>query len=328
MTMGHYIAQRPSVTISAMRAGSAAYVELGLAMSSESSAAAPLVDAALVRRLLNRQAPQWSGLPVRQVLPGGWDNRTFRLGDALCVRLPSAERYAAQAGKEHRWLPVLAPQLSVEIPQSLMLGEPDEDFPWPWSVRRWIAGAPPDAATAPHGLAESLAAFLSGLQGISTMGGPVAGTHSFFRGGDLGVYQDETLGALTALQGRLDTEHARRIWDRACASRWQEEPVWVHGDIAPDNLLVQDGELTAVIDFGCMAIGDPACDYAIAWTYFDADSRAEFRARLGADGNTWARARGWALWKALITVASLEGNASAAERSWRTIDAILQYAED
>ncbi len=262
------------------------------------------IDADLVRRLIAAQFPDWAGLQVTG-LASGHDNRSFRLGDGLIVRMPSAERYASQAAKEQCWLPQLAPKLPLPIPAPLAIGEPGEGYPWRWQVLRWIEGD--TAAAAPVAsltqFALDLADFLAALQRIDAVGGPAAGPHSFWRGGPLATYDGETRAAIAALAGRIDALAATAMWEAALAARWGGPPVWFHGDVAPGNLIVRDGRLAAVIDFGCCGVGDPACDLVIAWTYLDSPARTAFRAALLLDDATWARARGWAVWKALIVLA-------------------------
>jgi aminoglycoside phosphotransferase (APT) family kinase protein len=287
------------------------------------------IDEALVRRLVAAQFPAWAHLPVVRVSPGGWDNRTFRLGAALSVRLPSAAAYAAQAEKEQRWLPRLAPLLPLPIPALLARGAPGEGYPWPWSVLRWLKGD--DAAAAPvrdlPRLATDLGGFLGALQRIDTSGGPPPGPHSFFRGAPLAIYEAEARDALRALGAELDARAASAVLDVALASSWTAAPVWVHGDVAASNLLVRDGRLGAVIDFGCAAVGDPACDLAIAWTFFAGVSRAAFRAALPLDAASWARGRGWALWKAAIELAAPHTRPEQRAAARRTLDAILASRE-
>jgi aminoglycoside phosphotransferase (APT) family kinase protein len=280
----------------------------------------PEIDSTLVRRLIAAQFPQWAGLPVRPVVPGGWDNRTFRLGDHLTVRLPSGPGYAAQVHKEHRWLPVLAPHLPLPIPTPLAKGVPADDYPYHWSVYRWIDGqtASADRIDDLTEFAASLAGFLVVLQRIEPTGGPAAGPHSWFRGGPLQTYDAETRRAIEALDGRIPTDiiptdMATAVWETALAAAWREAPVWFHGDVAVGNLLVEDGRLAAVIDFGCSGVGDPACDVTIAWTLLSGDSREVFRAVVGVDPATWARGRGWALWKALITLEPVAGDPGSAQ---------------
>ena len=263
------------------------------------------LDAALVGRLIAAQFPQWAHLPIDPVEPGGWDNRTFRLGEHMSVRLPSAARYAAQVEKEHRWLPRLAPLLPLPIPVPLAIGAPAEGYPWPWSVYRWLDGE--TAAVAPIAdlaeFASAVARFLTALQGIDARGGPPPGPHNFFRGGPVATYDAETRRAIATLDGEIDSAAATEVWERALASQWPGSAVWVHGDVSDGNLLVKDGRLAAVIDFGSSGVGDPACDLYLAWTFLEGESREAFRSALPLDEATWARGRGWTLWKGLITLA-------------------------
>lgn len=284
------------------------------------------IDVALVRRLVAAQFPDWANLPVSPVKFGGWDNRTFHLGSSMTVRLPSAAAYAAQVEKEHRWLPKLAPLLPLPIPVPLAMGMPADSYPWHWSVYRWLDGE--IAATAPiaglPAFALTLAQFLTALQRIDASDGPPPGQHNFFRGGSLAVYDGETRAAIEALEGDIETDAATAVWEAALAATWRGSPMWVHGDVAAGNLLVESGRLSAVIDFGSSAVGDPACDLAIAWTLFEGESREAFRAALPLDDATWARGRGWTLWKALITLAELPGtNRPAAAESRRVLEAVL-----
>lgn len=258
-----------------------------------------------VRRLVAEQFPQWARLRVRPVANGGWDNRTFHLGPDLTVRLPSAAPYALAVEKEHRWLPEFAPALPVPIPAPVGRGKPGVGYPFEWSVYSWLDGTPVDADPSAIGdlvrFAQDVAGFIVALRNIDATEGPTPGVHNWFRGGPLRTYDAETQEALAALGGRIDVELAAEIWQVALAARWDGTDTWFHGDIAVGNLLLADGELAAVIDFGTCGIGDPACDLAIAWTLLRDESRAAFRDRLSVDAETWARGRGWALWKALIT---------------------------
>ena len=256
----------------------------------------------------------------------GWDNCTFHLGAGMSVRLPSAEGYVAQVNKEHRWLPRLAPLLPLPIPVPIAWGVPGAGYPWPWSVYRWLDG---EAATvAPiadlPAFATALAHFLTALERIDPTGGPPPGPHNFYRGGPLTVYDADTRRAIAALDGRIDTAAATALWEAALQATWNGPPVWVHGDVASGNLLVKEGRLSAVIDFGSSGVGDPACDLTIAWTFLSGASREAFRARMPMDSATWARARGWALWKAMITLVPLLSTdpVKAAEQH-RIIEAVL-----
>ena len=285
------------------------------------------IDEHLARRLIDRQFPRWAHLPITPVEVDGWDNRTFRLGDGLTMRLPSGDWYALQVEKEQRWLPLLAPWLPLPIPEPVAKGEPGEGYPYPWSVYRWLDG---DIATEAgigdlSEFALELAVFLVALRGIDAGGGPAPGRHNFFRGGPLATYAEETLRSIERLGGEIPGDAALRMWEDAMAADWEGDPVWFHGDVATGNLLLRDGRLAAVIDFGTSGVGDPACDIVIAWTLLHGPSRDAFRATLGADPGTWSRGRGWALWKALISlVGNLdEGDAAAAAGNRRVIDRVL-----
>ncbi|MBN1641560.1 MAG: aminoglycoside phosphotransferase family protein [Anaerolineae bacterium] len=279
------------------------------------------IDASLARHLVAAQFPQWADLAVRAVDPGGWDNRTFRLGEDMSVRLPSAERYAAQVAKEQAWLPRLASHLPLPIPTPLAMGDPSSDYPWHWSVYRWIEGEPAAIERIADlcRFAVDLAQFLNALQRIDPDGGPPAGAHNFHRGGPLAVYDGETRDALSALGGEIDATAATAVWEAALRATWHGPSVWVHGDVSTGNLLVREGRLSAVVDFGSSGVGDPACDTVIAWTLFSGASREAFRAALPLDDATWARGRGWALWKALITVAESFRTAPARAREARRV---------
>ena len=276
------------------------------------------ITPALVAGLVERQFPQWAHLPVSRVELDGWDNRTFRLGDEFSVRLPSADGYVPQVDKEHRWLPVLAPQLPVRIPE-----------PWRGASRSRLPAAvvcvplasrracDRRASRRPRAVRAPPLRFLAALYEIDSADGPPAGPHSFFRGGPLASYDAEVRASITALADSVDTGAATQVWEAALGTEWRQAPVWVHGDVVGSNLLVADGRLSAVIDFGCSAVGDPGCDLAIAWTFFFGESREAFRDQLRLDRGTWARGRGWALWKALITLARGDAGAAAERFGWR-----------
>lgn len=268
------------------------------------------IDASLVRRLIAEQFPQWAGLAVGTVEVQGWDNRTFRLGTEMSVRLPSHDRYVPQVEKEHEWLPKLAPHLPLPIPAPLAKGVPSDAFPRPWSVYRWIDGdvARYKRIDDPTRLALDLAGFLSALYAVDTSGGPPPGAHSFNRGGPLANFDEQTRGAIESLRGTTDTGAATDVWDAALEASWRNDPVWVHGDVAVTNLLLRDGRLSAVIDFGCSAVGDPACDMVIAWTLFAGESRRALMDAMPIDDATWARGRGWALWKGVLTAVRDSGS--------------------
>ena len=253
--------------------------------SGDQPAGKVVINVSLVSRLVSAQFPQWAALPIKPVEADGWDNRTFRLGEHRTVRLPSAPAYSAQVEKEHRWLPRLAPLLPLPIPVPLALGAPAAGYPWHWSIYRWLEGeiATIERIADMRQFATALAQFLVALQQIDPTDGPPPGRHNFYRGGSLAIYDAETRQATAALAGRVDADAVTAVWEAALKATWHGPSVWVHGDVSAGNLLVNGGRLSAVIDFGCLAVGDPACDLTIAWTLLSGESREVFRSTLPLD---------------------------------------------
>jgi aminoglycoside phosphotransferase (APT) family kinase protein len=289
-----------------------------------------LVDVGLVRRLIVGQFPQWADLSVRPVPTSGWDNQTFRLGDRMSVRLPTAREYALAVDKEHRWLPKFAVRVPLPIPVPVARGVPVDGFDFDWSVYQWIDGEPAsiDSIDDLTRFADSLAAFLVALRRVEPTGGPQPGLHNWFRGGPLRAYDAQVRRAVETLDRRIPRDIVTEIWRSGLREAWDGRPVWFHGDVAAGNLLVRDGVLAAVIDFGTCGVGDPACDVTIAWTLLSGASREAFRSRLDVDPGTWARGRAWALWKALIVYAgALPDDQTAAAEANGVIDEIVsEYA--
>lgn len=287
-----------------------------------------ILDSTLVKKLISSQFPQWKNLPIKPVAVGGWDNRTFHLGDKMLVRIPSSQKYALQVEKEQQWLPKLASLLPLAIPEPLQMGEACEQYPWRWSIYRWIEGETAAAAAAQiidlDDFAKDLAQFLIALQKINIAGGPIPKPQDFSHISGLVTYNLETKKAIAALQDKIDTEIATEIWEEALNTTWQYPLVWVHGDISAGNLLVTSGKLSTVIDFGGLGVGDPACDLVIAWKFFGIRQRKIFREILPLDEGTWSRARAWALWKALIIAAGFtKTNAVESARTWHTINEVI-----
>lgn len=284
------------------------------------------INEELVRTLIADQFPLWAELPIHPVSQGGWDNRTFLVGNEMVARLPSAAEYEAQVHREQRWLPYLRSYLQLEIPEPLALGQPGCGFLWAWSAYRWIPGA--TSASSPPSdtsqFAADLAAFLRTLHRAPAEGGPAPGKENFFRGGDLAVYDRQFRSAVASMAGKIDTAAALEVWNTALASSWSKRSVWVHGDLSLGNLLVRQGKLAAVIDFGQLCAGDPACDLAIAWTYFRGEDRAAFLNQVAVETGTRVRGCAWALWKAAILAAGLaQTNAIEGQVAWQTIGEIL-----
>lgn len=282
-----------------------------------------MIDEKLVRALIAEQFPEWRDLPVRPVERQGSDNRTYRLGDDMSVRLPSGEGYVAGVAKEDRWLPVIAGHLDMPVPAPVAIGKPGEGYPFPWSVRRWLTGDTVESADPERvRLARDLGAFLTALREVPADGGPVAGRHSFFRGCHPGVYADEIHNAFDTVTG-LDVDACRDIWHAAMTTVWTREPVWFHGDVAVGNLIAEDDRLSAVIDFGTSGVGDPACDLVMAWTHFEGRERRVFRDAAGLDDDTWRRGRAWALWKALAVIAWPDSSAEQIAAQEKVLAAVL-----
>ena len=255
-------------------------------------------DAALVRRLLADQFPDYADRRITRVEHPGTDNAIYRLGDDLCARLPRSGSASIQPAREHRWLPVLAPHLPLAIPVPLALGEPAHGYPHRWTICPWLPGhnATPDRLDDLTQTARDLAAFIVALRAIDATGAPAPGPTG--RGLPLATRDSYVRDAIARLQGQdgVDADAITHAWDAALAAPVHDGPsVWIHGDLQSGNILTVDGSLSAVIDWGCMAAGDPAAELRVAWSLFSGESRAAFRAALNVDNATWARARGWAL---------------------------------
>lgn len=262
----------------------------------------------LVRNLIMLQFPEWARLSIFPVQKQGHDNRTFRLGNEMLVRMPTAAAYALKVPVEQKLLPLLASHLSTNIPVPIKMGSPSNLYPYPFSIYKWLDGTSINFLTLNAAekelLALDLAKFLNELHRINISEKIVPGEQNFWRGGDLAIYDAETRAALLQLKDVIDVDKATVVWNVALSSKWESDPVWIHGDFSIGNMLMKNGQLSAVIDFGGMAVGDPACDLVIAWTFLKDGSRKTFQEQLCLDKDTWHRAMGWALWKALITIAS------------------------
>ena len=259
-------------------------------------------DVALVRRLLAGQFPQWAGLRIKPVASYGTDHYIYRLGSHLAARLPRIQWATKQAAKEAEWLPKLAPRLPLALPVQVAMGRPAEGYPFDWSVYEWLPGENANGTIDDlHQAAVDLAAFVKALRQIGT-----AGAHPRprgERGGPLLEGDEQVRRSIAQLGAPIDSAAALRSWEESLnAPAWDGEEVWVHGDLLPGNLLVVDGRLSAVIDWGGLNVGDPACDLQPAWNVFSGDggsSRIRFRAELDVDDASWLRGRGWALYQAV-----------------------------
>lgn len=297
-------------------------------MSSEHQQATEVdVDVALVRRLLDEQFPRWAGLAISPVESAGTDNAIFRLGDDKVIRMPRVDWAVGQVEKEQLWLPHIAPHLPLAIPAPVAGGYPSNGYPWSWSIYGWIEGetASVDRIADMNGIAVTLARFVAALHRVDATGGPPPGDHNFSRGEPLAALDAETREALAESHGLIDVEAVAGAWDDALGiPAWPDPPVWIHGDLQASNLLLQDGQLTAVIDFGGLGVGDPACDLQVAWNLFSGDAREAFRSTLQVDDATWARGRAWALSVALIQLPYyLHRRPKIAERARYVINEVM-----
>lgn len=255
-------------------------------------------DETLVRELLRAQCPAWAPLDVVELESAGSDNRLFRLGADKLVRLPRRPSAELQVCKEHEWLPRLARHLPLDVPRPLVLGNRCAAFPWSWSVYPWIEGRAAEHRDliGTGDAAIRLGRFVNALQAQDARFGPRPGPHNAFRGEGLIARDAAVRRSLDELGASFDRDLAHAIWSEALdAAPHGGPPKWIHGDLLPGNLLVSGGALVAVIDFGLLGVGDPACDLMAGWTLFDAHARACFRQATDADEAAWTRGRGWAL---------------------------------
>lgn len=263
------------------------------------------IDAQLVRRLLSAQFPSFAHLPLAPVTTSGTDHALFRLGVNMVVRMPRIHWATEQAELERRRLPRLAPHLPLAVPEQLAMGEPGEGYPWRWAIYRWLEGesAIDNSAADTVQTAIDLAQFIHALQAADPTGGPAADAEAGDRGAPLAARDTDTRGAIARSRNLVDTDAVTKAWETALhAPIYDGPPVWIHGDLEPGNLLLRDGRLSAVIDFCCLCLGDPAVDLIPAWSIFTGEARAAFRSELDVDDAAWARGKGWALSTAIIAL--------------------------
>jgi aminoglycoside phosphotransferase (APT) family kinase protein len=323
------------------------------------------VDAALARRLVDSQFPQWRELPLRRLDQAGSDHVIYRLGAELSARFPRHSGAVGQAAKEAAWLPHLAPHLPLAVPVPVAVGRPDFDYPWSWGVSRWLPGSSADGLGGSVEAALKLADFLSTLHSQPVPSPmdeispddrlphgrspddrvpdghlpdgrlpddrrpdavPLAGCE--LDAEPLASRDQVTRAAIAELAGVFDAAALTRVWEEALdAPAWSRPPVWFHGDFHTGNLLAAGGRLSAVIDFGGLGVGDPATDLQIAYTLLEPAPRAAFRAALDLDEATWARGRGWTLTGGLLAYrAYATGDARIAAQTTRQITAALADA--
>ena len=293
-------------------------------MTTEST---PSLD--LARKLIAEQFPEYASLPIVDVEKQGHDNRTYRLGEHMLIRMPIAADYALKVPKEQELLPQLAKRLNVNIPAPIKIGKPSTDYPYPFSIYKWLPGKSINLLTLTdqekEQLAFDMAKFLKELQAMNDVEGPEPGQHNWWRGDHVSVYDKGAREQIAELAEIIDASKALALWDQACQTEWDKKSIWIHGDFAIGNILVDGGKLSAVIDFGGAAVGDPACDLVIAWTYLFGKAREIFISKMDMDQDTWLRARAWALWKATFELCQIaDKNSSEAKTQKIIIAEVIQ----
>ncbi len=250
-----------------------------------------LVEDDTVRALLEEQFPQWARETLRRFPDSGTDNAIYRLGETMVVRLPRIHSAEEQVARERRWLGVLSGGLPARVPVPLAAGRPGAGYPFSWLVAPWLEGKSADHAVVEDWdvFADEVGEFVVALGRVPARGGPPPRR----RGTPMAQYDRAVQYGLRQLDGVIDVRRAREVWQDALdAGDWPGAPVWVHGDLLPGNLLVRNGHLSGVIDWGSTGVGDPACEAMLAWA-LPPEARRRFRRTVGFDDATWARARGW-----------------------------------
>ncbi len=257
----------------------------------------------LVRNLIATQFPRFSQLSITPVASWGTDHDIYRIGGELVVRLPIVGWAVEQAYKEAEWLPLLAPHLPLVVPEQVAIGRPEHGYPYAWSISKWLPGVDASHGLDDHDAAASdLAGFIKALRGNETVGAPHHRHRC--RGGPLLQFDEDVRRSIDELGDRVDRTGVLRCWQQAReVGSWDGTQVWVHGDLLPGNLLVKDGRLSAVIDFGGLNVGDPACDLQPAWNVFVGRPRRRFLTALDVDEEAWLRGRGWVVFQTVSALA-------------------------
>jgi len=254
-----------------------------------------IINPDLARKLIDKQFPEFASLPIVSVEQQGHDNRTYRLGKDMLIRMPTAESYALKVPKEQVLLPKLAPHLTFSIPVPIKMGTPSKDYPYPFSIYKWLKGRSLNLLVLDNACLEKfafdVARFLKELQSIDNVDGPAPGQHNWWRGDHVSVYDKGARDQIAKLSSIINSNKTIQLWEKACKTRWNKNPVWIHGDLSIGNMLIKNGSLSAIIDFGGMSLGDPACDLVIAWTFLKANERQIFIQEMALDKETWLRAK-------------------------------------
>ena len=283
----------------------------------------------VVGRLVLSQFPEWSSLPLRPLPSSGTVNALFRLGDDIVLRFPLQPRpdesHRAALIEEQTNARRIARHVPLTVPEPIAIGEPGAGYDGPWTAYRWIPGHTADERTMgdPHVFARDLAEFVAAFHRVDTGGRRWAGSG---RGGSLRALDAQVLGALGESTALTDVPKLTELWERCLAASEHDSPdVWIHADLMPGNLLVREGRLAAVIDFGAVCVGDPAVDLMPAWNLLPRDARETYRDALGVDATTWERGRGWAIVQAIMALPYyVETNPHMAETARRTLAHVLE----
>jgi len=282
-----------------------------------------LTSSELVRRLMRDQFPRWGDLSLDLVDSHGTDHDIYRLGDDLAVRLPRIAWATNQAAKEAIWLPRLASQLSLAVPVPIAMGEPGQGYPYTWSIYEWLPGENANGTiTDLAAAAVDLAGFIGALRQIDTTDAPERPPGA--RGASLAELDEQVRRSIHELDTRAVSAAILRVWEESLRASTHHEEVWVHGDLLPGNLLVVEGRLSAVIDFGGLNVGDPACDLQPAWNLFSGASRTRFRRELEVDEDAWLRGRGWIVYQTVSALAYYwDTNPGIVRQARRALDQVL-----
>lgn len=264
-------------------------------------------DTELVRRILRDQHPQWADGAIVEITSTGTDHALYRLGDNAIARVPLRQSATRPIETEFQWLPWLAERLPIEVPRPLARVKPSSAFPYPWSVHSWIDGECGTTASIDRDLlAVDIAGVLRALHSLDPLGPPSVQAYCL-RGIPLELRDQTTRKAITACGQWIDAAAATTAWETALdAPVWTGRPVWIHGDLAAGNMIFRHARLVALIDWACMAVGDPACDLIVAWELLDERARSTLRSEMAIDDATWERARGWTLSTAVGALAYYE----------------------
>jgi len=283
-----------------------------------------ITDPTLVRRLLRDQFPKWEHLQLDLVDSYGTDHDIYRLGDDLAVRLPRIDWATNQVAKESRWLPRMAPHLPLAVPLPSATGHPAHGYPFDWAIYEWLPGENAKGTIADlDQAAVDLAGFIRALRQIDASEALERPTGA--RGSPLAKLDDQVRHSIQQLDDMIDGQAAESLWEESIDSvPWTGDEVWVHGDLLPGNLLVVEGRISAVIDFGGLDVGDPACDLQPAWNVFTGTSRRRFRTELEADDDAWQRGRGWVIYQTVSALAYYrDTNPGIVRQAWHALDEVL-----